>query len=160
MNRPVIVTAAVLAGSLLMAASSPHHASGIKKAAPVVKAEVVVVKGHKTKVLTNAKGYTVYYFTKDTPSHSACDANATCKSLWPALDAKTAPKVAGFSGKFSVVKGQLEYNGHFLYTYSGDTKPGQTKGEGLYKEWYLMTPSVKAAAEKSTKGSSGSGGGW
>jgi predicted lipoprotein with Yx(FWY)xxD motif len=41
---------------------------------------------------------------------------------------------------------QATYNGHPLYTYAGDTTPGQTTGEGLNQfgaEWYAVSPQGK-----------------
>jgi predicted lipoprotein with Yx(FWY)xxD motif len=34
---------------------------------------------------------------------------------------------------------QVEYNGHPLYTYSGDTASGQTTGEGVGGVWHVVT---------------------
>lgn len=38
---------------------------------------------------------------------------------------------------------QIAYNGHPLYLYKGDQKPGDTKGEGLTAfggSWFALTP--------------------
>jgi predicted lipoprotein with Yx(FWY)xxD motif len=40
---------------------------------------------------------------------------------------------------------QVEYNGHLLYTFSGDTAAGQTNGAGLFGKWFVCTPSLAAA---------------
>jgi predicted lipoprotein with Yx(FWY)xxD motif len=37
---------------------------------------------------------------------------------------------------------QVEYNGHPLYTYAGDTGPGQTTGEGAGGVWHVVTPGL------------------
>jgi predicted lipoprotein with Yx(FWY)xxD motif len=51
-----------------------------------------------------------------------------------------------FTGKLTVVAdangNQAGYNGHPLYTYSGDTGPGQTTGEGVGGVWHVCTPSL------------------
>jgi len=31
----------------------------------------------------------------------------------------------------------------YLYTYSGDSAPGDTKGQGIGKKWYVVTPDLK-----------------
>ncbi|MBV9257350.1 MAG: hypothetical protein JO215_04975, partial [Ktedonobacteraceae bacterium] len=49
---------------------------------------------------------------------------------------------------------QLCYNGHPLYTYSGDTSPGQTNGEGIGNKWFVATSDLAA-----NKGSTGGYGG-
>jgi predicted lipoprotein with Yx(FWY)xxD motif len=47
---------------------------------------------------------------------------------------------------------QVTYNGHLLYTYSGDSKPGDTNGEGIGGVWFVATSNL------ATQGSGGSGG--
>src|SRR5260370_12028145 len=41
---------------------------------------------------------------------------------------------------------QVEYSGYLLYVYSGDTAPGQIKGEGLFGKWYVATPDMASYA--------------
>jgi len=38
---------------------------------------------------------------------------------------------------------QVEYNGHPLYTYSKDTAPGPTNGEGFLGKWFVATPTLQ-----------------
>jgi predicted lipoprotein with Yx(FWY)xxD motif len=84
-------------------------------------------------VLTNAKGFTLYSFAPDTPSRSNC--NGTCAAYWPPVTG--TPTVGpGVTGKLSTIKRsdstmQAVYNGHPLYTYVGDTAPGQAHGNNL-----------------------------
>ena len=53
---------------------------------------------------------------------------------------------------------QATYDGHPLYTYVGDTAPGQVKGNALNVSgglWWVMTPTgAKVAAASSSAGSS------
>jgi len=61
---------------------------------------------------------------------------------------------------------QATYDGHPLYTYAGDTSPGQAKGNGLNVSgglWYEMevsgaTPAAQPAGAATSTASSGSGG--
>ncbi len=56
---------------------------------------------------------------------------------------------------------QATYNGHPLYTYKGDTAPGQNKGNGLNIEgglWHEVTASGSAPGPKTSSSSSGGGG--
>ncbi len=42
---------------------------------------------------------------------------------------------------------EVTYNGHPLYTYAGDSQPGQTNGEGVNgfgAEWYAVSPAGQA----------------
>jgi predicted lipoprotein with Yx(FWY)xxD motif len=86
-----------------------------------------------TTVLTNGKGFTLYSFAPDTPTTSKC--YGTCAAYWPpAIGSSTAG--SGLPGKTGTIKRtdgslQLTYNGHPLYTYVGDTAPGQASGNNL-----------------------------
>jgi len=112
-------------------------------------------------VLTNAKGFTLYWFAPDTPATSKC--NGSCATFWPPVKGP-ATAGTGVSGKLATIKRsdgsvQATYNGHPLYTYSGDTAPGQAKGNGLNASgglWHEVTASG-AAAPASSPSSSGYG---
>ncbi len=113
-------------------------------------------------VLTNAKGFTLYSFAPDTATTSNC--NAGCVQYWPPAKgpATAGPGVAGTLTTITRSDGSLQaaYDGHPLYTYVGDTAPGQAKGNGLNLSggvWHEVTASGGAAPTQSP--SSGSGGG-
>ena len=58
---------------------------------------------------------------------------------------------------------QLTYNGHPLYTYIGDTAPGQANGNGVNAAgglWHEVTTSGSAPADGSSSGSGGGGYGY
>jgi predicted lipoprotein with Yx(FWY)xxD motif len=115
------------------------------------------------KVLTNAKGFTLYSFALDTSTASKC--NGTCAHYWPPVKGPVTG-TAGLTGKFGTIKRsdgsvQATYNGHPLYTYVGDTKPGEAKGNGLHLSggvWHEVTESGSAPAPKSSSSSSSGGG--
>jgi len=72
-----------------------------------------------------------------------------CAGAWPPLvmsGSGVPTSATSLSGKLTVVAdangNQVEYNGHPLYTYSGDTGPGQTTGEGVGGVWHVCTPSL------------------
>jgi predicted lipoprotein with Yx(FWY)xxD motif len=86
-----------------------------------------------TTVLTNAKGLTLYSFAPDTPTSSKC--YGSCAAYWPPATGTTAAG-QGLPGKVGTITRtdgteQLTYNGHPLYTYIGDSAPGQAKGNNL-----------------------------
>ena len=126
----VSVIALVLLGTALAgagttpAASSASSASGATLKATQVKGVTVV---------TNAKGFTLYYFAPDTPTKSVC--NGACAAYWPpVLGAQQAgPGVTGTLGTIQRADGstQATYNGHPLYTYIGDSGPGQANGNNI-----------------------------
>ena len=58
-----------------------------------------------------------------------------CAAYWPPVTGTTAAG-RGLPGKVATItrtggSHQLTYNGHPLYTYIGDTAPGQAKGNNL-----------------------------
>jgi predicted lipoprotein with Yx(FWY)xxD motif len=116
-------------------------------------------------VLTNAKGFTLYWFAPDTPTTSKC--NGSCASLWPPVKGP-ATAGAGVTGKLATITRsdgsvQATYNGHPLYTYSGDSAPGQAEGNGLNLSggvWHEVTASGAAAPASSKSASSGGGYGY
>jgi predicted lipoprotein with Yx(FWY)xxD motif len=84
-------------------------------------------------VLTNAHGFTLCWFAPDTPTRSAC--YGTCAGYWPPVTG-TPSAGSGVTGKLGTIKRpggttQATYNGHPLYTYAGDTAPGQAFGNNL-----------------------------
>jgi predicted lipoprotein with Yx(FWY)xxD motif len=117
------------------------------------------------KVLTNAQGMAVYWFAVDTPSKSNC--NSSCLKFWPIVPGP-ATAATGVTGSLGVITTngvkQATYEGHPLYTYVGDTAPGQVKGNALNVSgglWWVMTPTgakVAASSAASSSGGSSSGG--
>ena len=86
-----------------------------------------------TTVLTNAKGFTLYSFAPDTPATSKC--YGSCAAYWPPVTGIAAAS-PGVPGEIATIKrtdgpAQLTYNGHPLYTYIGDSVPGQARGNNL-----------------------------
>ena len=84
-------------------------------------------------VLTNARGFTLYWFGPDTPTASKC--TGSCAAYWPPVigSPKAGPGVTGTLG--TVSRGghtvQATYDGHPLYTYVGDDGPGLANGNNL-----------------------------
>ncbi|MFI5612040.1 hypothetical protein [Amycolatopsis sp. NPDC051903] len=114
-------------------------------------------------VLTNAKGFTLYTFDEDKNGRSACTDNG-CKSLWPPVVGKAraanAVSLPGQLGTISRSDGieQATYNGKPVYTFSQDTAPGQTKGDGVMGTWHALVitggsvPPVTGSGTASTGG--------
>ena len=113
-------------------------------------------------VLTNAKGFTLYWFAPDTSTKSNC--NGSCASIWPPVKgpATAGPGVTGKLGTIKRSDGSIQatYNGHPLYTYVADTAPGQARGNGLNVNgglWHEVTASGKAAPKASASSAGGNG---
>lgn len=126
----------------------------------VIQAATANVKGQSQMILTNAQGMTLYYFTADSATSAAC--TGTCAQTWPPLLFKgsgTPTSSASLPGTLSVFASangsQVEYNGHLLYTYSGDSAPGQTNGEGLFGKWFVATTTLSASGSPQATPTSG-----
>jgi predicted lipoprotein with Yx(FWY)xxD motif len=96
--------------------------------------------------LTDSAGRTLYLYTRDKGSASEC--YGACAKAWPPLTT-TGPVTV--TGKYTVQRDlgvttrtdgtkQVTYGGHPLYYFSGDTAPGQTKGQGVGGIWFLIGP--------------------
>lgn len=139
----VATTPAPVATTPAPVATTPATASA------VVKTTTASVKGTSETILTDASsGKTLYYFTPDTATTSACTGG--CAQNWPALlftGSGTPTSSTTLSGTLSVVTtangSQVAYNGHLLYTFSGDSAAGQTNGAGLAGKWFVCTPTLK-----------------
>jgi predicted lipoprotein with Yx(FWY)xxD motif len=97
-------------------------------------------------VVTSAKGLTLYWFAPDTPTASRC--TGTCAAYWPPVLGKptAGSGVTGTIGTITRPDGttQATYDGHPLYTYVGDTGPGQASGNDIDLNggyWYEVYPS-------------------
>jgi predicted lipoprotein with Yx(FWY)xxD motif len=151
-----VAALAVLGASV--AAAGPSAATGAGSALRTVRISSVMV-------LANAKGLTLYWFAPDTAAKSAC--SGTCASYWPPVKGP-ATAGSGITGTLSTITRpdgsmQATYDGHPLYTYAGDTAPGQAKGNGLNTSggvWHEMTASGAAAPASSPSASSGGGYGY
>jgi predicted lipoprotein with Yx(FWY)xxD motif len=110
-------------------------------------------------VLTNSAGMTLYWFVLDTSTKSNC--NGSCATYWtPVKGPATAGSgVTGTLGVITRAGGtrQATYDGHPLYTYVGDSAPGQNKGNGLNLSgglWWEMTVSGAKPASGSSPAAS------
>ena len=138
--------------------ATPPPTSGSTSPPAVVHTATVTVRGQSEIVLTDdTRGLTLYYFTPDSATQSAC--TGSCAQAWPPLlfsGSGDPTSSTSLSGKLSVQMdangNQVEYNGHLLYTYSGDTAPGQTNGEGLLGKWFVANPDLAVQGTGSTNG--------
>ncbi len=114
------------------------------------------------KVVTDWKGWTLYRFEKDTPKPSKSNCEADCLAKWPYVPYVENMKIEGVDQKLigKVTRGdgslQLTINSWPAYRYAGDTKVGETKGQGVGGTWFAFTPEGKKA--QAVTGDSGNGG--
>ena len=168
----------ILAGALLVALSGLAVAAcggggGATAAAPAKttdRASVTVGLANTGlgNILVDSHGRSLYLFKADTGTNSAC--GGACAVAWPPLLADGKP-TAGSGVNTSLVgtarrsdgTEQVTYNGHPLYRFVKDTKPGQTMGQGLTAfgaPWYVLsTAGNQITTQPSSSGSSASPGG-
>jgi predicted lipoprotein with Yx(FWY)xxD motif len=122
-------------------------------------------------ILVNSQGRTLYLFQKDTGTTSTC--TGACATSWPPLRATGQPAVgrganAALLGTTPRSDGgpEVTYNGHPVYTFFQDQKPGDTNGEGVNAfgaGWFALSPTgnqVTALAPRGSTSSSGGAGGY
>jgi predicted lipoprotein with Yx(FWY)xxD motif len=116
-------------------------------------------------VLTNAEGFTLYWFAPDTATKSNC--NGGCAQIWPPVKGPATPG-SGITGKVGTITRsdgtiQATYEGHPLYTYTADTAPGQANGNGVNASggvWHEVTVSGGPAPASSPSSAGGGGYGY
>ena len=117
----------------------------------------IAVKSSKLgKILVDDQGRTLYLFEKDKGPKSTC--SGACAVAWPPVTTTGTPS-AGSGATAALLSTtarddgtmQVDYNGHPLYRYVGDSKAGDTNGQGLKQfgaEWYVLSPTGAKIEEK------------
>jgi predicted lipoprotein with Yx(FWY)xxD motif len=153
-NRVVMMLG--VAGALSLAACGSSSSSAKTTATPSTTAAPSASGGTTLKVvsttsrgdvLVDGAGKTLYLFEKDSGTTSACTGG--CAKAWPALSAtSTVTGSTGIdAGKLGSAHGQVTYNGHLLYYFSGDAAPGDMNGVSI-DGWYPVTPAGGSAEPK------------
>ena len=135
--------------------STPAAAAASSPAASSSGSTLMATTIGGKQVLTNAAGFTLYWFAPDTPTTSKC--TGSCATYWPPVKGPATPG-SGVTGTIGVITRpdgtkQATYDGHPLYTYAGDSAPGQNKGNGLNASgglWYDVPVSGAVAPAAST----------
>jgi predicted lipoprotein with Yx(FWY)xxD motif len=111
------------------------------------KATISVAKSKLGSILVDSQGDTVYLFEKDTGPKSTC--SGECATVWPPVTSSGTPTAGSGvdAAKLKTVdsngKSQVVYNGHPLYTFEGDSSPGDTTGQGnttFGAGWFVLSP--------------------
>ena len=124
------------------------YGGGAAPSSPSAAATISVRSNSLGQILVDASGKTLYLFEADTHTQSAC--SGACAQAWPPLTTTGAPKAGGGAspsllGTTTRSDGatQVTYGGHPLYYFIGDTKPGDTNGEGstaFGAGWDVLSP--------------------
>jgi predicted lipoprotein with Yx(FWY)xxD motif len=99
-------------------------------------------------ILVNSRGFALYDFHKDDGTRSSC--YGACAEAWPPLTTDGSPIATegAMESKLGTTRRsdgtmQVTYAGHPLYTYLGDSKPGEANGndvDAFGAEWYALRP--------------------
>ena len=142
-----LAIAACGGGGNAATAATPETSSG-------AAATVGVANSGLGSILVDSTGHTLYLFKADVGANSAC--TGACAAAWPPLIAKGKPTAgAGLTAsKLGTItrsggNHQVTYNGHPLYLFIKDQKPGQTTGQGVTAfgaPWFALNPSGTQAS--------------
>ena len=156
---PLVAAVAVVVAAAIAVLVATSGASTTKSQQTVAASSAISVKQTSLgPTLVDANGRTLYLFEGDKPNVSTL--SAAGQAIWPPLTATTKPRalsgaVAGRIGTVTQPGGgtQVTYNGHPLYYYVGDHRPGQTTGQALNQFgalWYVVGPRGNAVTSRPT----------
>jgi predicted lipoprotein with Yx(FWY)xxD motif len=161
----VLLQLAVLALAGCGGGGSSSGSSGPPKTQSGKSATIGVSNEGLGKILVNSQGRTVYLFSRDSGTTSQC--SGACAVNWPPLRATGKPTI-GSGATASLIATttrssgakQVTYNGHPLYLFKEDTKPGDTNGEGITAfggSWYALSPSGNQVSGQAPSSGGGNG---
>ena len=161
--RKAFAAAALLAAlTVVLAACGGNDDGGLGTAATPAPATtaapaaggvtVAVTSSELGDILVDGDGRTLYAFTKDQGDKSVC--SGQCADNWPALTGDATAGTGAQAGLLSAAmqadgSNQVSYGGKLLYHFAGDTKAGDTNGQGVGKVWFVLGADgelVKAAS--------------
>ena len=145
---PLSALAVAACGGGAAATASPPPAATKTTTTRIPTATVRVANSSLGRILVDSTGHTLYLFKADSGATSAC--SGACAVAWPPLRTGATPSVAG--GASAALVGtiprtdgarQVTYNGHPLYTFVKDHKPGDVNGQGVIAfgaGWFAVSP--------------------
>jgi len=150
-------TAMGASASAATTASNQHHPAAARVLTVGLKS--IKVKKYGS-VLADRGGYTLYLLSTEANKKIHC--TSYCLQYWPPLLISKGEKVsigAGVKGKVGTVARsskslQVTFNGYPVYTFAGDSGPGETNGEKIASfggTWYMLRPTAKTAAATPVK---------
>jgi predicted lipoprotein with Yx(FWY)xxD motif len=161
MHHQRLMSAALAIGTLGLATSASAAPGGVHASARAsAAAPSVSVRSTKYgKILVDSKGNTLYLWAKDKQKNKTVCSDA-CESVWPlALVSGTPTAGPGVSASMlgsipvtdSRIKRELTYNGHPLYRFVSDAKPGKITGQAnktFGAPWWLVSPAGTAITKR------------
>ena len=161
---PISVLAVILIVSNIIVAvvftgyySSTNHSTKSANT-PLVSARQVSIYGREYEILTNAQGLTLYYFYFQGTDIPKTVCTGGCTTTWhpllltdPNVIMAVKPELQGQLTAAATTNGlQVQYNGRFLYTYSGDKMPGQMNGNDRSVDAGVITETAVYSSVPST----------
>jgi len=129
----VVIACGVLVIAGCSSSGSKSVAAGVTSTTGATSTSAATVLLASNGVLTDANGMTLYTFGSDTAGATTSACTGACAHAWPALTANGAATAGqGVTGTLTTISGgQVSWNGHPLYRWIGDKKPGDTTGDGI-----------------------------
>jgi predicted lipoprotein with Yx(FWY)xxD motif len=141
-----------------VATASPRPAPSETTTTRAQTATVRVANSRLGRILVDSSGHTLYLFKADSGTSSAC--SGACAVAWPPLRTGATPVVTGGAnatlvGTISRSDGarQVTYDGHPLYTFVKDRKPGDVIGQGVTAfgaAWFAVSPAGDQVSSQPT----------
>jgi predicted lipoprotein with Yx(FWY)xxD motif len=161
---PLAAASVLLSAIVLSACGGGSGANGVAppKTTTGGPATIGPAKTSLGTILVDSQARTVYLFKGDVGTRSAC--SGACAQAWPPLLAHGRPRIG--SGAKGALIGtvrrsdgtlQVTYNGHPLYRFAQDHKPGDVAGQGVTAfgaQWFTLS----AAGNQLTSSPPSSGG--
>jgi predicted lipoprotein with Yx(FWY)xxD motif len=167
---PAVAVSALLAacGSSNSTSTPSASASQPGSASSTAVVKIASVSSLGAPVLVDAQGLTLYHLSGEQSGKWICTSSA-CVKVWRPLAVPAGGAPSGSVGSLGKVKRpdgttQVTFKGMPLYTFVGDTKPGEAKGQGIKDVgvWSALTANgsdaSKAPAATTTTSSPSHGG--
>ena len=98
--------------------------------------------------VTDGAGRTLYRFDNDSAEPPKATCNDSCAIAWPPLLIKSPgklypkginPKILGYVERADHTC-QVTIDGHPVYYFAGDPRPGEINGQGVNDTWFAVSP--------------------
>jgi predicted lipoprotein with Yx(FWY)xxD motif len=161
---PLTALAVAACGGGGAATAAPPPPPQTTTTTPTQAVTVRVASSSLGRILVDSAGRTLYLFKADSDTSSAC--SGACAIAWPPLRTGATPIAA--SGANAALVGtikrsdgarQVTYNGHPLYTFVKDHKPGDVNGQGVIAfgaAWFAVSPTGNQIPSQTKTHGSGS----
>jgi predicted lipoprotein with Yx(FWY)xxD motif len=134
------------AASAPAASTPPGSSAPASSPVPAGAAELKTASSGAGQIVVDAKGMSVYFFTKDVKDSGTSACTGSCIAAWPPVLTESAtPAVEGVTATVGTIptpegKKQVTLNGLPVYHYVKDKAAGDITGQGVGNVWYLVGP--------------------